>query len=144
MIEILLIEDSAADARLTAEALKEGDDEFHLSVINDGESALRFLRQSGTFAQAPRPHLVILDLGLPRKSGLELLAEIKSDPKLAAIPVVVFTTSQSGVDAQRAFELHANCFVPKPPELGDFFARVRLMKQFWLRTVALPPGDGSV
>jgi CheY-like chemotaxis protein len=124
-VEILLVEDTAGDVRLTQEALKEGKIHTHLSVANDGESALAFLRRQGPYAQAPRPDLILLDLNLPRKGGREVLAEIKADEALRRIPVVVLTNSQAEQDILESYSLNANCYITKPVDLDQFIKVVR-------------------
>ncbi len=138
-IEILLVEDNPGDVRLTIEALKEGKVSNNLSVARDGVEALAFLRREGSFSQAPRPDLVLLDLNLPRKDGREVLAEIKVDPLLRRIPVVVLTTSKAEEDILRTYDLHANCYITKPVDLEQFISVVRSIDDFWLSVVKLPP-----
>lgn len=137
-IEILLVEDNPADVRLTIEALKEGDVENRLHVAVDGVDALAFLRREGGHARAPRPDLVLLDLNIPKKDGCEVLAEMKADPELRKIPVVVLTTSEAEEDVIRTYELHANCYITKPVELDRFIHVVRAIDEFWLTLVKLP------
>ena len=134
-IEILLVEDNPADVRLTQEALREGKVKNHLSVARDGEEALAFLRREGE----PRPDLILLDLNLPRRDGREVLKEIKSDPKLQMIPVVVLTTSAADADIIKSYQLHANCYITKPVDLEQFITVVRSIDDFWLAIVKLPP-----
>ena len=110
----------------------------HLSVVTDGEQALAFLRREGKFADAILPDLILLDLNLPRKDGREVLAEIKGDPLLRLIPVVVLTTSQAEADILRTYQLHANCYVTKPVDLGQFMEVVRSIEEFWVIIVRLP------
>jgi two-component system, chemotaxis family, response regulator Rcp1 len=138
-LEILLVEDSPSDTELTVEALLEAKVRNHLSVVEDGVQALEFLRRQGAFANAPRPDLIMLDLNLPRKDGREVLAEIKADPMLRTIPVVVLTTSRAEQDVLRAYELHANCYVTKPVGFEQFLEVVRSIENFWLVLVSLPP-----
>ena len=138
-VELLLVEDSPGDVRLTIEALKEGRVINNLTVVQDGEEAIAFLRRQGRHAGAPRPDLILLDLNLPRKSGLEVLAEIKTDPDLLQIPVVVLTTSQAEEDVLRTYKLHANCYIVKPVDLEQFMSVVQAIKSFWLALVVLPP-----
>ena len=138
-IEILLIEDNAADVRLTVEALREGKVRNNLHVASDGVEALEFLRRSGHFAASPRPDMILLDLNLPRKDGRELLAEIKADPDLRRIPIVVLTTSQAESDILQSYDLHANCYITKPVDIYAFFTVVRSIDSFWLAVVRLPP-----
>jgi CheY-like chemotaxis protein len=137
-VEILLVEDNPGDVRLTIEALREGKVRNHLSVAEDGEEALAFLRREGSHAGAPRPDLILLDLNLPRKDGREVLAEIKADPRLRSIPVVILTTSQADQDVARSYELSANCYVTKPIDLEQFIGVVRSIETFWLTIVTLP------
>lgn len=137
-IEILLVEDNPGDVRLTIEALREGKVRNNLSVATDGVEALEFLRRRGHFANAPRPDLILLDLNLPKKDGREVLAEIKADPDLKTIPVVVLTTSKAEEDVVRSYHLHANCYVTKPVDLDQFISVVRAIEDFWLTVVALP------
>ena len=119
-IEILLVEDSPSDTELTVEALKGAKVRNHLSIVEDGVQAMEFLRRLGSYAQAPRPDLIMLDLNLPRKDGREVLAELKADEKLKTIPVVVLTTSSAEQDVLRAYNLHANCYITKPVDFNQF------------------------
>lgn len=137
-IEILLVEDNPGDVRLTREALKEAKVRNQLHVVDDGVKALEFLRRQPDYATAPRPDLILLDLNLPKKDGREVLAEIKADPELRTIPVVVLTTSQAEEDILRSYNLHANCYVPKPVDLERFLQIVRSIEDFWLTIVKLP------
>lgn len=137
-VEILLVEDNPGDVRLTREALKDAKVRNHLHVVDDGVKALQFLRHEGEYADAVRPDLILLDLNLPRKSGREVLQEIKADPALLQIPVVVLTSSEADQDIAQAYELHANCFVTKPVDLDQFIAVVRSLEDFWLTIVRLP------
>jgi chemotaxis family two-component system response regulator Rcp1 len=138
-VEILLVEDSPSDAELTMEALREAKVRNHLSLVEDGVQAMEFLRGRGQFAGAPRPDLIMLDLNLPRKDGREVLAELKADEDLRAIPVVVLTTSRAEQDVLRAYHLHANCYITKPVDFGQFLEVVRSIESFWLCIVTLPP-----
>ncbi len=140
-IEILLIEDNAADVRLTREALKHAKVVNRLHVASDGVAAMRFLRRADEHARAPRPDLILLDLNLPRKDGREVLAEIKQDKVLKRIPVVVLTTSSAEEDIVRSYNLHANAYVTKPVGLPEFLQVVRSLEDFWLAVVTLPPTD---
>lgn len=142
-VEILLVEDNPGDVRLTVEALKDGKIRNRLSVTKDGVQALSFLRGEGEFACAPRPDLILLDLNLPRMDGRELLAEIKSDPLLKRIPVVVLTTSQSDKDIADCYELQANCYITKPVDLNRFMEVLHSIEDFWLSIVRLPPIKGK-
>jgi CheY-like chemotaxis protein len=137
-VELLLIEDNPGDVRLTREALKNSDINVHLSVARDGVEAMDFLRRSGPFADAPKPDLVLLDLNLPRKNGREVLSEIKSDPELKRIPVLIMTTSRAEQDVNRAYHLNANCYITKPMDLDEFLRIVKAIEDFWLKTVTLP------
>jgi CheY-like chemotaxis protein len=138
-IEILMVEDNPGDVRLTVEALRDGKVRNNLHVAVDGVEALEFLRRTGRFADAPRPDMILLDLNLPRKDGREVLAEIKDDPDLRRIPIVVLTTSRAESDVLRSYDLHANCYVTKPVDVDAFFAVVRSIDSFWLAVVRLPP-----
>jgi chemotaxis family two-component system response regulator Rcp1 len=138
-IEILLVEDNPGDVRLTREALKESTTPNHLWVARDGEEAMAALRNEGHYTETPRPDLVLLDLNLPRKDGREVLQEMKVDPSLRRIPVVVLTTSESEKDVLRAYDLHANCYVVKPVDFEQFTAVVRTIESFWMTVVKLPP-----
>ncbi|HSN27793.1 MAG TPA: response regulator [Kofleriaceae bacterium] len=137
-IEILLVEDNAADVRLTEEALKEGKVRNNLHVARDGMEALEFLRRQGKYANATRPDLILLDLNLPRRDGREVLAEIKDDPELKLIPVVVLTTSSAEADILKSYKLHANCYITKPVDLEQFVSGVKSIDDFWLTVVRLP------
>lgn len=137
-IDILLVEDSAGDIRLTVEALKEGKILNTLSVARDGVEAMAFLNREGKYENAPRPDLILLDLNLPRKDGRQVLTEIKADEILKRIPVVVLTTSQAEQDILKSYDLHANCYVVKPVELEQFMTVVQSIETFWLRIVKLP------
>ena len=137
-IEILLVEDNPGGVRLTVEALKEAKVINHLTVVKDGVEALAFLRRQGSYTTAPRPHLILLDLNLPRKDGREVLADIKTDDNLKRIPVVVLTTSQDEQDVLKSYNLHANCYITKPVDLDQFVRVVRSIEDFWLGIVVLP------
>lgn len=135
MIEILLVDDSHADVRLTIEALKEAKVRNQIHVAYDGESAMEFLRRPGQ----RRPDLILLDLNLPGMDGREVLAEIKSDPELSIIPIVILTTSHAEEDILRTYRLHANCYITKPVDLGQFIRVVQSIKDFWFSVVRLAP-----
>jgi two-component system, chemotaxis family, response regulator Rcp1 len=140
-IDILLVEDSPADVRLTREALKEAKVLNTLHVVQDGMAAMAFLRKQGQYAGSPAPHLILLDLNLPKKDGREVLAEIKADENLKRIPVVVLTTSRAEEDVVRTYSLHANAYVTKPVDLTQFLNVIRTIEEFWLAVVTLPPGE---
>ena len=136
MIEILLVDDSVADVRLTVEALKEAKLRNTIHAVYDGESAIEFLRKPGQ----RKPDLILLDLNLPGMDGREVLAEIKGDPELAIIPVVVLTTSRAEEDILRTYRLHANCYITKPVDLNQFIRVVQSIEDFWF-TIARLPGQ---
>ncbi|NJN45669.1 MAG: response regulator [Candidatus Competibacteraceae bacterium] len=137
-IEILLIEDNPGDVLLTREGLEEAKVRNNLYVVRDGVEALDFLRRQGEYAQAERPDLILLDLNLPLKDGREVLQEIKHDPHLRSIPVVVLTTSESDEDILRSYELHANCYITKPIDMAGFIRVVKSIDDFWFTVVRLP------
>jgi CheY-like chemotaxis protein len=137
-IEILLVEDNPGDVRLTQEALGEAKVRNNLAVVRDGEEALGYLRRQPPFEEAVRPDLVLLDLNLPRKDGREVLAEIKADPELRRLPVVVLTTSSAEKDILESYNLHANCYITKPVDLDQFVSIVASIEDFWLTIVRLP------
>jgi len=141
-IEILLIEDSPTDALMTQEALEYSKVLNTLHIVEDGVEAMEFLRQTGHFTKARRPGLILLDLNLPKKSGTEVLAEIKSDESLKTIPVVVLTTSKAEEDILTSYGLHANCYITKPVEFDKFAEVVRSINNFWFSVVTMPPSDG--
>jgi len=138
-IEILMVEDNLGDVRLTQEALSEGKVRNHLHVVADGVEAMAFLRREGQHAHAPQPDLILLDLNLPKKSGPEVLAEIKADPELRRIPVVILTVSKTEEDILKSYNLHANCYITKPVNLDQFLEVVKSIEDFWLTVVMLPP-----
>jgi two-component system, chemotaxis family, response regulator Rcp1 len=138
-VEILLVEDNPGDERLTREALKEGKVYNNLHWVKDGVEAMAFLRREGKYGAVPRPDIVLLDLNLPKKDGREVLQEIKTDPELKRIPVVVLTTSKAEEDVMKTYNLHANCYVTKPVDLEKFIVVVRSIDVFWLTIVTLPP-----
>jgi len=142
-IEILLVEDNPGDVDLAREALENSKIRNTLSVVGDGEEALAFLRRRGKYAAAPRPDLILLDLNLPKKSGREVLAEIKSDDYFKRIPVVVLTVSKDEEDIMASYNLHANCFITKPIDLHQFLRVVRAIEDFWLTIVKLPPNGAK-
>ena len=140
-VDVLLVEDNPADARLVEEALKGEEPLVTLHVADDGPSAQRFLRREEPYADAPRPDLVILDLRLPGKDGMQLLAEIKGTPSLMRIPVAVFSDSRVEEDILKAYELKANCYITKPTDLDQFTEVVRSIHRFWFTVVMLPPSE---
>lgn len=137
--EVLLVEDNPGDVRLTREALKEGSGRTRLSVVQDGVELLAYLRRREPFGDAVRPDLILLDLNLPRMDGRQVLQEIKTDPSLTTIPVIVFTSSQAEQDIVRSYELGANCYVTKPMDLDEFIHVLRMIESFWLTVAQLPP-----
>ena len=138
-ITILMAEDNSTDVMLTKEALAHAKVLNSLHVVDDGEEALEFLYRRGKHAKAPQPDLILLDLNMPRKNGQEVLAEIKRDPKLKHIPVVILTTSKADEDVVKAYGLYANCYVIKPVDFDVFAEVVRSIQQFWFTVVTLPP-----
>ena len=137
-VQILLVEDSPSDVAMTVAALREGHIVNDMHVAGDGETAVDFLHRRGEFAGVPRPDLILLDLNLPKKDGLEVLADVKADDDLKAIPVVVLTTSAAGSDVLRSYKLHANSYVTKPVGFEPFLAAVQQIENFWLTLVQLP------
>jgi CheY-like chemotaxis protein len=137
-IEILLVEDSPSDARLTMEALDAGKVANKLTLVEDGVEAMAYLRRQGKYAKVARPDLIMLDLNLPRKDGREVLAQMKADPDLKVIPVIVLTTSRSDKDILQSYQLNANCYITKPVDFPRFIEVVRSIEQFWLTVVTLP------
>ena len=138
-IEILLVEDNRGDVQLTREGLADAKVMNNLHVVEDGEQAIAFLRRHDGYANAVRPDLVLLDLNIPRKDGREVLAEIKEDPELRQIPVVVLTSSKAEQDIARSYDLHANCYITKPVRLDGFMKVLQDIEGFWLSLVKLPP-----
>jgi len=138
VVEILLVEDNPSDSRLTLEAIRDCAANTNLQVVRNGVEAMAFLRKEGVYGDAPRPALILLDLNLPRKSGCEVLAEVKNDPDLRRIPVVVFSTSESEDDIVTAYSLRANCCIPKPTDVSQLIAVVTRIEEFWLTKVRLP------
>jgi chemotaxis family two-component system response regulator Rcp1 len=137
-IEVLLVEDSPGDVRLTREAFKDAKVHVNLHVASDGTEAMAFLGREGGYANALRPDLILLDLNLPKKDGREVLAEIKESPTLKSIPVVILTTSASEADILRSYQFHANCYITKPVDLEGFLKVVKSIDNFWLSVVKLP------
>jgi CheY-like chemotaxis protein len=138
-VEILLVEDDPGDVLITREAIESSKVANRVNVVSNGEEALQFLRREASFADAPRPGLILLDLNLPRLDGREVLARIKSDPDLRRIPIVVLTTSSSDEDIVRSYDLHANAYVTKPVDFDQFMSVVRQIDEFFVSIVALPP-----
>jgi chemotaxis family two-component system response regulator Rcp1 len=137
-VEFLLAEDNPGDVRLTKEALRESKISNNLNVVPDGVEAMAFLRRTGNYANAPRPDVILLDLNLPKKDGREVLAEVKADPNLRLIPVVIITSSEAEQDVLKTYELHANCYVTKPVDLEQFIKVIQSIETFWLTIVTLP------
>jgi two-component system, chemotaxis family, response regulator Rcp1 len=137
-IEVLLVEDSPGDVRLTREAFKDAKVHLNLNVASDGAEAMDFLNREGKHPHAPRPDLILLDLNLPKKDGREVLKEVKESPTLKSIPVVILTTSASDADILRSYRLHANCYITKPVSLDGFLQVVKSIDDFWLTVVKLP------
>lgn len=139
IFSVLLVEDNPGDVRLTEEAMRESDISGKIYTAPDGVEALNYLRQEGKYADAVRPDIILLDLNLPRKDGREVLAEIKEDPKLRMIPVIVLTTSVAEADIVKAYDLHANSYIPKPVDLDVFITVIQSTVDYWCRIVTLPP-----
>jgi CheY-like chemotaxis protein len=137
-IEVLLVEDSPGDVRLTQEAFREANREIRLHVASDGVEAMAFLLKSGAHTDAPRPDLILLDLNLPRMDGREVLAQIKGNATLSSIPIVILTTSDSEADIVKSYQLKANCYLSKPVQLDKFEDLVKSINDFWLTKVKLP------
>ena len=138
LFEILLVEDNPGDVRLTQEAFRQGRIDHRLSVVSDGEEALSFLRRQGKYANAPRPDLILLDLSLPKRDGREVLQDVKNDPELRNIPVVILTTSDGEQDIRRAYKFYANSYMIKPVQVDEFLRKIRCLEIFWLKVVRLP------
>src|SRR6201990_1636238 len=138
VIDVLLVEDDEADVLMTREAFEYYKIQNRLHVVTDGEQALHFMRRTGPYADAPRPGLILLDVNLPRRSGLEVLAELKQDPELAVVPVVMLTTSQAEEDILRSYKLHANAYVTKPVDFDRFIEVVRQIDEFFVTVVKRP------
>jgi chemotaxis family two-component system response regulator Rcp1 len=137
-IEILLVEDDLGDAKRTTDALKNGRLRNRITHVEDGVEAMAYLRREGEYGNAPRPDLILLDLHMPRMNGQEVLAEVKEDPDLRRIPVVMMTASQQEKDILTAYDLHVNCYVTKPVDLDQFIGAVRSIEHFWFAIVKLP------
>jgi chemotaxis family two-component system response regulator Rcp1 len=142
-LDVLLVEDSPGDARLTREVFREANTAIRLHVVPDGMEAMEFLRRKGAYANAPRPHFILLDLNLPRMDGREVLARIKQDNLLKTITTIVLTTSDAEADISQSYNLQANCYLTKPAQLDDFERVVRSINDFWLAKVAFPPRTES-
>ena len=142
-IEVLLVEDSPGDVRLTREAFRDANGAIHLNVANDGVEAMAFLRKTGKHVDAPRPDLILLDLNLPKMDGREVLAHIKDDESLRLIPTVILTTSDSEADIAKSYQLQANCYLSKPVQLDAFESLVKSINDFWLVKVKLPQQQGK-
>ncbi len=140
-IDILLVEDNPGDVRLTREALKDAKVLNDVHVVQDGVEAMQFLHREGKFANVPTPDMILLDLNLPRKDGREVLAEVKADPKLKRIPVVILTTSKADEDILRTYNLHANAYITKPVDLNRFIEIIHTLEEFWFSIVKLPPKE---
>lgn len=138
-MDVLLIEDSPGDVRLTQEAFREANPTIRLHVANDGVEAIAFLQREGAHARAPRPDMILLDLNLPRMDGREVLARIKEDDQLKTIPTVILTTSDAEADITRSYQLKANCYLTKPVQLDQFESLVKSINEFWLTKARLPP-----
>ncbi len=143
MIVILMVEDNPGDVLLTKEALKESKLCNEIHVARDGVEAMDFLLQKGQYADSPRPDLILLDLNLPKKNGREVLTEIKEDPDLKCIPVVILTTSDDDVGIDKTYELHANCYITKPIDLNQFMKVIKAIEEFWFTIVKLPSRCGE-
>jgi len=142
-VEILLVEDSPADVALTREALGDSKLSNNLYVVTDGEAAMAFLQNRGPYVNMPRPDLILLDLNLPKKTGLEVLKEIKDDERLSLIPVVIMTVSKDERDIVESYRMHANCYIRKPVKFGEFIEIVKSIEDFWFSIVTLPPKSES-
>jgi two-component system, chemotaxis family, response regulator Rcp1 len=136
--EILVVEDNPTDVELVSEALRSWKTPARISFVKDGDEAMRFLRRSGPFSSVPSPNLILLDLNLPKMSGVQVLQEIKSDPELSKIPVIVLTTSDRESDVSQAYGLHANCYLTKPLDIATFFNKVKAIEDFWIGHARLP------
>ena len=136
--EVLLVEDNLADIQLTTDALAEGSIRPNLNVVRDGEAGIEYLKRNGKYANARRPHLVLLDLNLPKMNGREVLAELKQDPDLKRIPVLILSTSNASQDVEQSYDLQANCYLVKPSHADEFTDTVRSIEDFWLSRAKLP------
>ncbi|HEX7897279.1 MAG TPA: response regulator [Planctomycetota bacterium] len=138
-IQVLLVEDSPTDLLMTREALERSKVLLQLHVVEDGVKTMEFLRQTGKYAAAPRPDLILLDLNLPKKDGREVLSEVKADPRLKVIPVIVLTTSKAEEDVAVAYRSHANCYITKPVGFANFNEMMRSIERYWFSVATLPP-----
>lgn len=141
IIEILLVEDNAPDAKLTVEAFKESKVKNEIIVVEDGIEAMDYLFKRGKYEKAETPDIILLDLNLPKKDGREVLEEIKTNDSLKKIPVIILTTSKAEEDILKTYDLHANCYIPKPVDFEKFLSVVKSIEDFWLTVVKLPPKD---
>ncbi|HTW91147.1 MAG TPA: response regulator [bacterium] len=141
-IEILMVEDSAGDAELMLDFLEQSKVKNRIHWVKDGEAAMAFMHREGEYADKPTPDLILLDLNLPKKDGREVLSEVKADPRLSSIPVVILTSSKSETDIVRSYRLQANCYITKPVDLDQFVKVIRSIDEFWLSVVRLPPNGG--
>jgi two-component system, chemotaxis family, response regulator Rcp1 len=137
-LDVLIVEDNLGDIGLIREAFIENGVPNALKVVHDGVEALAYLCQEGKYSEEPRPGVIILDLNLPKKDGREVLSEIKNNPALRVIPVIILTSSKAHADIMRSYDLHANCYVTKPVDLDEFMRLMKMMSDFWLSTVRLP------
>jgi chemotaxis family two-component system response regulator Rcp1 len=137
-IKVLLVEDGRGDVRLMQEALRDSHPSVQLYVAISGEEAMAFLRRGASHAHAPRPDLILLDLNLPKMDGRDVLANIKADVRLRTIPIIVLTSSDAPEDIEKSYQLHANCYITKPPQLDEFERLVKSINEFWLKNVKLP------
>ncbi len=144
LLDILIVDSNPADARLIAEAFRDAGLKSAAQLLYDGDEALSFLRREGGFQNSTLPDLILLDLNLPRKSGLEVLAEIKANGDLDCIPVIILSGSANPADLRRAYELKANCYIRKPNSLDEFLNVIQTCYQFWGKAVSLPPKSGIV
>lgn len=138
LVHLLLVDDNEGDIRLTQEALKDSKLHLELAIVNDGEEAMDYLRRKGKFANATRPDLILLDIHMPRKSGLEVLEEVKADADLREIPTVIMTSSSAEADIAKSYRLHANCYITKPLDFEQFTEVVKTIDYFWFSIVKLP------
>jgi len=140
-VEVLIVEDNDADVHLTATALRDARIANDIHVVGDGEEAIGFLKREGMYAGAPRPDLILLDLGLPNKDGFQVLEELKADSDLETIPVIVVSGSDREADLARAYRLHIAAYLVKPTNVDDYFSAIRAIKELWFHAVASPPRE---